>query len=312
MTKSCLAVGFALLFALGAPTVALAGGTPPQPPVPSSDDEKPDVKWANFPDCIATAQTNNLNPVSGGKKFKCMIQVEDLHPTQFAVGMRAVREKVKKHMDDKDKRHKFLLENPIPVFVGPSNRGQEDKDPIKHPGFYPDDHHHEARAVLEAGHSTWMVAEVQADLRFMRKPYSTLDDFFSVMTKQDKVYLIDEDGKTRSADDLPKSIGALKDDELRSLAAEVRGDADNPDSKDCFRKGTAAKDQLPPFAEFRWAEFFRAERIRWDDRKDQEFEKAVEMAESICHLPVAQAFTVLDVGTGRRISLPGFIPAGRR
>jgi hypothetical protein len=65
------------------------------------------------------------------------------------------------------------------------------------------------------------------------------------MTEQNWVYLYDENGKGHhDPNDLPANVEGLKDDSYRSLAGGV------------LRNGGFAKVSTP-FAEFKWAEFFR-------------------------------------------------------
>lgn len=204
------------------------------------------LAW-ELPRCEDTLQKSDV----------CIIHVEDLHPTQFAVGMRLVKKKAKKLQEmQKDERHDYLEENPAPVIIGPKGI------------FYPIDHHHLARAVLESGHAK-MVARIKENWRM-----KALSTFWKEMENSNYLHLYDEQGRgPLSPVQLPTRIAQLKDDPYRSLAAIVR-------DKGCFRKTKT------PFAEFKWANFFRARITLGSSKTD--FKKAVREALPLCHAPEAK------------------------
>lgn len=190
-------------------------------------------------------------------------EVDRLHPTQLTVGMIEVHDKRRKlRAMTHDERKEFLRERPIPVVLGPQDR------------YYVTDHHHLGRALHDEdiAHAFF---QIEAD-------FSKLDPdaFWQRMADRSWVHPIDEHGRHRAIDALPKHIKALVDDPYRSLAGYVRNAGG-------YRKTEAA------FAEFTWADYFR-HRIRIAEGREG-FEAAVEKALLLAHSADAKA-------------LPGFTP----
>ncbi len=150
-----------------------------------------------------------------------------LLPTQLTVGMIEVRDKAAHltSMQPKERRE-FLLEHPMPVVLGPAGRR------------YITDHHHLARAALEAG--------LETAFYVMESDLSTAgpDAFWIEMDRNNWVHPLDENGVRHHYATLPGDLRQLVDDPYRSLAAAVRN------------AGGYLKTSLP-FAEFIWADFFR-------------------------------------------------------
>jgi len=186
--------------------------------------------------------------------------VLELHPTQLAVGMIEVREKEADLAAKKSsKRDAYLKKHPEPVVRGPGD------------ALFITDHHHLARAAVDQ-HIEATYCEVKAD-------YSKLASgpFWAKMEEQHWVYLYDENGKgPHDPADLPTTVEGLKDDPYRSLAGAVRD------------KGGFAKVKTP-FAEFKWADFFRNKISIAEINED--FKKAVQKASAMaatrdaCSLP---------------------------
>jgi hypothetical protein len=155
------------------------------------------------------------------------VAIADLRPTQITVGFREVEEKraawAKK---SGSKGSEFLGEHMIPVIRGPKNR------------LYVIDHHHLARALLEAK-QTEILTNTIADLSTLAK-----DSFWVVMDCKGWCHPYDASGKRRDFADIPTAVADLVDDPFRSLAGELR------------RAGGYAKDTTP-FSEFIWADFLR-------------------------------------------------------
>ena len=146
----------------------------------------------------------------------------------------------------RSKLDKYLQKNPEPVVEGPGGAP------------FITDHHHLARAAADQRIETTYY-KVDAD-------YSSLDpdSFWAKMKEQHWVYLYDKNGEgPHDPADLPTSVEGLKDDPYRSLAGAVR------------RNGGFAKVSTP-FAEFKWADFFRS-RIPIADIEGN-FKNAVENA----------------------------------
>lgn len=154
-------------------------------------------------------------------------RIKDLRPTQLTVGMIEVEVKREhlRSLSPKD-REAFLEAHPMPVVIGPEGR------------LYITDHHHLARAALEAKVEL-ACFEVEADLS-SRRP----EKFWRDMNKRFWVHPLDQHGVRHRYQHIPATLDKLVDDVYRSLAGFVR-DAGG------FRKTGAA------FAEFIWADYFR-------------------------------------------------------
>jgi hypothetical protein len=185
------------------------------------------------------------------------VEVLNLRPTQFAVGMREVETKVAKlEKFSHSEREEFLRARPVPVVLGP--QGEK----------YLIDHHHLVRAAWEAGIDD-VLTEVKADLGRLKE-----SDFWDHLRKEGWVYLHDQFGKGPHAPEfLPMDVRSLADDPFRSLAWALR------DEKG-FEKSPI------PFCEFRWAEFLRKHIAGHPIRKG--FHHSLKEALELCHLPEAK------------------------
>lgn len=171
------------------------------------------------------------------------VEIAALRPTQMTVGLREVDRKraewrKRAERDGPD----FLGRHMIPVILGPKSVP------------YVIDHHHLARALHEEGVSHVLVSVV-ADLHYLKKTV-----FWTFMDNRNWLHPFDAEGVRNSHDELPKRIGAMKDDPYRSLAGEVR------------RSGGYAKDNTP-YSEFLWADFLR--RRVSPKLVEKDFERAV-------------------------------------
>jgi hypothetical protein len=201
--------------------------------------------------CDASSKTGDL----------CSCRVLELRPTQFAVGMIAVKDKETELASKSGATlSAYLRKHPEPVVKGPGG------------ALFITDHHHLARAMTDRAIETTSCL-VEAD-------YSRLDPsaFWAKMAKKRWVYLYDENGNgPRSPADLPTTVEGLKDDPYRSLAAAVR------DSGGFAKVSTR-------FAEFEWANYFRSSGISKTDI-ESDFKKSVKEASAIatkrdaCSLP---------------------------
>jgi hypothetical protein len=182
--------------------------------------------------------------------------IDSLHPTQLTVGMIEVKEK-RNHLSSlspKDQRE-FLAAHPMPVVLGPGKQ------------LYITDHHHLARAALDAGVAQ-AYFEVEADLTA-----SDTDEFWGEMNKNCWVHPLDQNGVRHRYAFIPSHLNKLIDDVYRSLAGFVR-DAGG------FEKTRTA------FAEFIWADFFRRNISIEDVNAD--FQKAVHHAQRLARSPIAK------------------------
>ena len=185
------------------------------------------------------------------------VKVHRLHPTQITVGMAEVLEKKAQLAGlHGDKLHDFLADRPIPAVEGPDDK------------LYITDHHHLARAILEA--------QLPSGFFLVQADFSTLthEQFWLEMERNSWVHPYDEHGVLRSVSDIPKEVAWLKDDPYRSLAGFVRNAGG-------YQKTPAA------YAEFQWADFFRAritiERVR------VAFDLAVQEGIALAHSDAAKA-----------------------
>jgi hypothetical protein len=197
--------------------------------------------------------------------FKC--EVAALRCTQFCVGMREVAfKRAQLEEESKSERKDFLKNHLIPVVRGPGGE------------LFLTDHHHLARALWDAGHQhAWAVQ--QADLSA-----DTVADFWKTMEQKHWLYPVNDRGQSRPYGDLPKHVKDLKDDPYRSLAGLARN------------AGAFLKDDAP-FAEFRWAEFFRS-RVELGATGKPDFDAALKQAEMLA-------------GSSAAKDLPGYKPVGK-
>lgn len=188
--------------------------------------------------------------------------IDHLRPTQLTIGQIEVEEKRKNlsALSAKDKE-KFLEAHPMPVVVGPEKQ------------LYITDHHHLARAALEANVTSGCFL-VEADLSKLK-----LQDFWEEMDQRSWVHPLDENGVRHQYCCIPRHLNDLVDDVYRSLAAFVR-DAGG------YEKTKTA------FAEFIWADYFRRNVAIEDVRAN--FGDAVKAARHLARSPHAKA-------------IPGFI-----
>jgi hypothetical protein len=160
---------------------------------------------------------------------KCNCDLRSLRPLQGAVGMEEVRDKEKDIRSGKKKRLD-LAYDPIKIARGPNGL------------LYVTDHHHGARAWLEAGH-TMGTCQIQSDT-ISTDP----TQFWADLNRLKLVRLADKDGKSITATQLPTTLATLPDDPYRTLAWRVRkGDGF------CRALMTGNKE----FAEFQWADWLR-------------------------------------------------------
>jgi len=153
--------------------------------------------------------------------------IGELRPTQLTIGFIEVDDKRKRLVALKPEAQRaFMLERPVPAVLGPGGL------------IYITDHHHLARAALEAGVKT-AFCDVEADLSS-----SGTTGFWAEMEEKSWVHPLDHNGVRHIYSAIPAGLGALVDDVYRSLAGFVRD--------------AGGYDKTPTaFAEFVWADFFR-------------------------------------------------------
>jgi hypothetical protein len=183
--------------------------------------------------------------------------IKSLRPTQLTIGMIEVEAKRKQlaALSPKDQQE-FLESHPMPVVIGPGKK------------LYITDHHHLARAALEAGVDSGYFA-VDADFGSHE-----LEDFWRKMDENSWVHPLDQNGVRHHYTSIPNHLNQLVDDIYRSLAGFVR-DAGG------YEKTRTA------FAEFIWADFFRRNVAIEDVNAD--FHGAVRHAHRLARSPLAKA-----------------------
>jgi hypothetical protein len=182
--------------------------------------------------------------------------ISSLLPTQLTVGMLEVEVKRSRLAKlSPEGREAFLEAHPMPAVIGPDKR------------LYITDHHHLARAALEARVKTACFS-VEADFSSL-----STKKFWAEMDKRSWVHPLDEHGVRHRYHSLPGSLKKLVDDVYRSLAGFVR-DAGG------YRKTDAA------FVEFVWADFFRRN-IAIEDVTSN-FRAAVNQAKRLAQSPLAR------------------------
>jgi hypothetical protein len=154
------------------------------------------------------------------------VEILSLRPTQITVGINEVE---KKRIEWRKRRDggAFLGSHMVPVVIGPKGT----------PWLI--DHHHLALALhLEGVQHVLVSVVVKLD---------KLDSgrFMNFMDNRNWLHPYDAKGQRRGYEALPRKVSKLVDDPYRSLAGAVR------------EMGGYAKDATP-FAEFLWADFYRA------------------------------------------------------
>lgn len=182
-----------------------------------------------------------------------------LRPTQFALGMLEVDEKIKLVRKlSKKKRRRFVRATVVPVIRG-------------HDGhLYVVDRHHFLCVCYHLGIAKVRVRVIRD---FSRRP-PTYSKFWAWMRRNRKSYPFCQFGEgPRKELYLPKDIRGLADDPYRSLAWFVR-------------KAGAFENSEKNFAEFTWANFFRAKKLL--DREGLKgIDKAMRAAVALAQSPQA-------------------------
>lgn len=191
-------------------------------------------------------------------------EIARLHPTQFSLGMIEVRERETKFEQmSPQKLAKYMHKNPLLAVVGPGGE------------YYVTDHHHLGRALEDIGVQTTELS-IQADWSNL-----SVTDFWSQMQEKNWVYLEDAQGVQHTSPlELPHTLDEMQDDIYRSIAWKVR-------------KAGGYQQTTVLYADFKWADFFRARVTAAPDGSD--FDEAVKQALKLAHSQEAQ-------------NLPGYSP----
>ena len=156
------------------------------------------------------------------------IDILELRPTQFVLGMKEIEYKVKKitAMNAKELQA-YCDDHIIPVVIGPGNQN------------FLIDHHHFARACWETKVKVYSIKIIK-DLSDLHEK-----EFWNMMIKKGWTYLHDQFGMgPHLPSALPMDIRCMADDPYRSLVWAV------------IDTGGIKKVDVP-FFEFQWGVFFR-------------------------------------------------------
>jgi hypothetical protein len=167
----------------------------------------------------------------------------------------AKREKVIRRAERRDKITRFLDRRPIPSVLGPEGQ------------LYIIDHHHLGLALWQAEVDAAVVRIVE-DLSSLPKPV-----FWTRMEAAGRLYPFDEAGQRVRPSRLPKALPALREDPFRDLAWSVR-------------EAGGFKKCSEPYAEFRWAAYFRQHIAA--RTLDRNYDLAVEKAVKLCRAKEAK------------------------
>ena len=198
----------------------------------------------------ALGRLNKGSKAPAGKPL--LVALDSLHPTQVTVGMRAVKH-MRLRLESLGEKavRKILTRRPIPAVKGPGG------------ALFIIDHHH-------LGLALWH-AEIDSAFASIVDDKSNLaaSAFWRRMESDGRQHPFDEDGYRVPMGSLPVGLHELRHDPYRDLAWEVR-------------KAGGFKKSRIPYAEFRWAKFFREHIAASTVRRnpDAAFERAIRLSQS--------------------------------
>lgn len=184
---------------------------------------------------------------------KCEIALSALRPTQSAIGMMQVDDRVTRMRGETDFM-KYTSKRPVPVVQAPDG------------GFYLTDSHHLASVLLRAG-ATTAIAQVIGR-------FDNPSTFWQEMQARHWVYLFDPKGNPITPQALPKRLSDLTDDPYRALASYAQNAG--------YYKKTDAY-----FMEFHWARYFGS-RMNWQPVDKLNLLSALQTAERLACQPEAK------------------------
>ncbi|MCI5117334.1 MAG: hypothetical protein D3913_05130 [Candidatus Electrothrix sp. LOE1_4_5] len=206
----------------------------------------------SFPFAVSGKDCKPTDP----KDTNCTLHVDKVRPTQFAVGLVAVKCKAEKIEKKNKKKLKKYLEEPkreIPVVIGPDGN------------FYMTDHHHLSSALYRANSPKWGKESKKLHLKILDNFYNIKDDtswgkFWEEMQQKHRSYNYDNKGIPHmSFDLLPSNVGGLLNDPYRTLSRWVRESCGyvKAGKTQCDGIRTDHEHKAPFFMEFYWGNFFR-------------------------------------------------------
>jgi len=187
----------------------------------------------------------------------CMIAIDQLRPTQTAVGMLRVEDTVQKlRGKDTAALQKYAKKKSIVAVIGPDSQ------------FYLADRHHLARSLLE--------------LRLKEVPIKVIGKidnpatFWHDMRQNNWAYPVDQYGHNIDPNTLPTTIAELKNDPYRSLSAYAQ------------ETGAYTKGQDAYFVEFAWSTYF-GNAMQWRPIDRKNLAEAIHQAKKLACQPAAAA-----------------------
>ncbi len=175
----------------------------------------------------ATTTCSDIGRMGRSQHKAILVGIDNLRPTQMAVGMRSVKHK-RRRLEGRGAKAiaKLLNGRPIPAVRGPGDE------------LYIIDNHHFGLALWHA--------EVESAFARVIDDKSSLSpiSFWRQMEAEGRLYPFDEEGRRVEPSSLPQGLHELRHDPYRDLAWEVR------------EAGGFIKARIA-YAEFQWANFFR-------------------------------------------------------
>jgi hypothetical protein len=230
-----------------------------------------------LPDCDENTGTGVL----------CKLKVQDIAPTQVAVGAHVAKCKAEaKFARDKDKIRRYLLRSGrhIPTVIGPENAAGK--------RFYITDHHHLSYALLLAHQSDQTDVDTLYACILTNRNADESDSFWKFMVSNRFAWLNDPQGKaitTAELEDRAPDLENLEDDPYRSWSRWVRDSCGYLKAgKDCVPSSYPA--QASYFMEFKWASYLRENLPGHDDigtLSDEEIAKTLRDAVATAQGPQA-------------------------
>jgi len=184
------------------------------------------------------------------KKQRCWLEIAKLRPTQFAVGFRWIAIKnIEISKMSKEELFQYRKDKKVPIILGPDQ------------SYFMIDRHHTLSALFDNRIEEALIEVVQDWSKLSWK------QFWQEMEQSHNVYLFDEQGRKKTALELPLRLKSLKDDPYRSLASLVA------------KHGRFEKTGIP-FEEFYWARLFQSKAFLKNVVSDKDWEQATETATS--------------------------------
>ena len=190
------------------------------------------------------------------------VRKKDIHPTQFAIGKRAAKEKTKKvqRLYNRGTLDDYRQIKIVPLVKGPDQN------------LYMFDRHHTSYAFFKADipkYEKFLYGRIDHDLSHL----DSMRDFWHEMEKNNWAYLYDN-GVKRPGSEVPRKVTKLNNDPYRSLAWLLR------------EEGYIIKEDIP-FMEFKWADFFRKNGVLLEQGKKKKWKKAFKRGIELTRSPEA-------------------------